>query len=234
MLAMRKGTSMSLFSILLLAGCATSQYQGYTYQPRSVAQNTSYRTQPVQYVSSPAANQQVATTSYSATSRTAVSSTFSKKLSAMRSKQAAAEEASRKAAAEQAARERERRINEFLWKNEIPGLSDTRILLKNTIVEADRKLVALAKDLRLAGKSPSSDPTYIEIYNKRNRVRANLKALDDKIMGAIVSKSAGSAAETLTLSADEAGEVAAARQNLQSAATQYRAETENLIKSTNW
>lgn len=225
---------MSLFSILLLAGCATTQYQDYTYQPRGVAQNTSYRTQPTQYYSSSAVNQQVATTSYSATSRTAVSSAFSKKLSAMRSKQAAAEQASRKAAAEQAARERERRINEFLWKNEIPGLSDTRTLLKNTIVEADRKMLALAKDLRLAGKSPSSDPTYIEIYNKCNRVRANLRALDEKIMGVIVSKSAGSAAETITLSADEAGEVAAARQNLQNAATQYRAETENLIKSANW
>jgi len=239
---MFKGCIM-LVLCMLLAGCTTSpssSYGGaYAYQQNTYAQNTTYRPQSVRYVGGPLDNTgnstyQTVTPSYSATSRSEVGSAFSKKLATMKAKQAAAEKAAQEKARQQTLKDRERRITEFLWKNEIPGVSDTRVLLKNTITEADKRLKNLANDLRLAGKTPESDSAYVEILNKRNRLRSHLTALDNKIMSAIVAKSAGSAAEAVSFSATESAEMATAKANLQSAATQYRNDTEQIIRSSNW
>lgn len=228
---------------LFLAGCSTSQDMSrrdmYTYRMNSYAQTASFRQSPIRYIGGPLDNSsnrglQTAVSPCSTTSRSQVGSTFSKRLAAMKEKQVAAQQAAQARARLQAQKDRERRITEFLWENEIPGVSDTRVLLKNTIAEADRKLKNLADDLRLAGQEPGSDSIYVAILHKRNRLQSNLKTLDDKIMSAIVSKSAGSAAGVVSFSAQESCEMAMARANLQSVATQYRSDTEQIIRSSDW
>lgn len=224
---------------LIGCGCSTSRSASYgrscPYGQNVYAQTTTYRQQPVCYAGGVVVeNNQGVAPSRPATSKSQVSSAFTRKLATMKSKQAAAQQAAQAKERQQALKERERRITDFLWKNEIPGVSDTRVLLKNTINDADRKLKTLASDLRLAGQAPESDSTYLEIKNKRNRLRSNLAALDDKIMDAIVSKSAGSAAEAVSISASESANAATARANLQSAASQYKIDTEQIIRSANW
>ena len=255
-----RGVVITILASLVLVGCTTYQYpaRGATYvvQQGTYVRPTTYNHQTVRYIGGPldntgggqihaasrpayepsghAASRPAYEPSRPSTSRTEVGSDFSKKLAAMKSKQSAAQQASQQKAHQQALVDRERRINEFLWKNEIPGLSDTRILLKNTINSTDRKLAGLAKDIRLAGRSPETDQTYLEILDKRNRMKANLDALDVKIMDVIVSDSAGAAAESAALSPAELSEVAAARSNLQSAALRYKTDAERMIKSANW
>lgn len=230
----------------LLQGCTTAQSssceQMYAYAPNVNAQSTVYHAQPVMYVGGPLDNTgrvsarpvTKESVSYSNSSSVQVGSDFEERLKRMKARQSAARRTAEQKKQQQILRDRERKINDFLWKNEIPGVSDTRLLLKNTITDVDDKLRRLAKDLRITGRNPETDPTYIAIRNKRNKVQANLNALDDKIMNAIVSKSAGNAAETLVVSSDESAEMNAALANLQMAAKQYKDDTEKSIQSANW
>ena len=88
--------------------------------------------------------------------------------------------------------------------------------------------------MKLAGRVPSSDSTYIEILKKRNRVYANLQSLDAKIMDSIVSKSASSAAKSVTVSTTEYNEITAATANLQTTAQQYKVDTEEILRTSKW
>lgn len=227
-------------TIVLLTGCASgSGYSRADISKQSLyVQNTGYGMQPVRYIGGPLDNTgggtYVSATSYSSPSGSQVGSAFTKKLRKMKDIEDAKQQAEQSRVRQRILHERERRIKEFLWENEIPGVSDTRLLLKTTILDADKKLKSLERDLKLAGRVPSSDSTYIEILKKRNRVYANLQSLDAKIMDAIVSKSAGSAAKSVTVSTTEYNEITAATANLQTTAQQYKADTEEILRTSKW
>ncbi len=226
-------------TIVLMTGCASgSGYSRAEISKQSMyVQNTGYGMQPVRYIGGPLGNiggAYVSTTSYSSTSGSQVGSAFTKKLRKMKDIEDAKRQAEQGRERQRILHERERRIKEFLWNNEIPGVSDTRLLLKTTILDADKKLKSLERDLKLAGRVPSSDSTYIEILKKRNRVYANLQSLDAKIMDAIVSKSAGSAAKSVTVSTTEYDEITAATANLQTTAQQYKQDTEEILRTSKW
>ena len=225
-----------------LSGCISAQSPAYGSGSNVSTQNTyaydaSSRVQQVRYIGGPLDNTggaYVSTTSYSSTSGSQVGSAFTKKLRKMKDIEDAKRQAEQGRERQRILHERERRIKEFLWNNEIPGVSDTRLLLKTTILDADKKLKSLERDLKLAGRAPSSDSTYIEILKKRNRVYANLQSLDAKIMDAIVSKSAGSAAKSVTVSTIEYDEITAATANLQTTAQQYKEDTEEILRTSKW
>lgn len=227
-----------ILSFLLLSGCVSAQSPAYGSGSNVFMQNASSRMQQVRYIGGPLDNTgggaYVSTTSYSSPSGSQVGSVFTKKLRKMKDIEDAKKQAEQGRERQRILHERERRIKEFLWNNEIPGVSDTRLLLKTTILDADKKLKSLERDLKLAGRVPSSDSTYIEILKKRNRVYANLQSLDAKIMDAIVSKSAGSAAKSVTVSTTEYNEITAATANLQTTAQQYKADTEEILRTSKW
>jgi len=227
-------------AIVWLTGCASgSAYSRADISKQSLyVQNTGYGIQPVRYIGGPldntASGGYVNRCPYSSSAGSQVGSAFSKRLKKMKDSEVAAQQAAQRRERQMVQEERERRINTFLRQNFIPGVSDTRLLLKTTILDADKKLKSLERDLKLAGRVPSSDSTYIEILKKRNRVYANLQSLDAKIMDAIVSKSAGSAAKSVTVSTTEYNEITAATANLQTTAQQYKVDTEEILRTSKW
>ena len=133
-------------------------------------------------------------------------------------------------------RNRERSINEYLrscgmWGSTVQDLRDQ---LRVSIGTADRQLVQLRNKIIIAGGRPEANSNYMAVKACRDNLVNKLKALDDRIMNAIISKATGDAAKRLIWREEDKAAANAAISNLEQAIERQNNENQNLLRQSNW
>ena len=133
-------------------------------------------------------------------------------------------------------RDRERNINTYLrscgmWGGTVLELREQMLV---AIEAADKQLVRLRTKIILAGGSPDADANYIAAKKVRDNLALKLRALDNRVMEAIVSKATGDVAKRLIWREDDKVSAQATLSNLEHGVEWQNNETQSLLEKANW